>query len=152
MALLCALMSYIIYTFFLINFNGQWLQHLWILISVIFSYYLLAVDVVNTSVYEDSILFSFPTKIWVKSRIVLNQNISKVKYSHGRGSKAPYPFFKIYYTNVNGAKIIKRKFQLHKDDDPLILLNHFKKLNIPIDFYTEYEEEEKWEKEFKTAK
>jgi hypothetical protein len=33
---------------------------------------------------------------------------------------------------------------------PLILLRHFKDLNIPIDFYTDYDEEEKWKREFKT--
>lgn len=152
MLLLCALISFIIYTVFLINFDGQWIEYLWFLVSAILSYYLLAVDVVNTSIYEDSILFSFPTKIWNKRKIILNNYISKVKYSHGRGSKSPYPFFKIYYCKDTGTKIKKRKFQFHKDDDPLVLLNHFKGLNIPIDFYTEYEEEKKWEKEFKTVK
>jgi hypothetical protein len=152
MALGCALMSYIIYTVFLINFDGQWMQHLWILASIVFSYYLLLIDVVNTSIYEDCILFSFPTKIWDNKRVVKNENISKVKYSHGKGSKSPYPFFKIYYSKDTGTKIKKRKFQFHKDDDPLILLKHFKNLNIPIDFYTDYDEEKKWEREFKSVK
>jgi len=152
MALLCALMSYMFYTVFLINFEGQWIEHLWILVSIIISYYLLAIDGVNISIYEDSILLIFPTKIWDKRRIILNENICKVKYSHGRGSKSPYPFFKIYYSRDTGTKIKKRKFQFHKDDDPLILLRHFKNLNIPIDFYTEYDEEKKWEREFKSVK
>ena len=152
MALGCASMSYIIYTVFLILFEGQWIEYLWILASVIFSYYLLLIDVVNTSIYEDCILFSFPTKIWDKRRIILNENICKVKYSHGKGSKAPYPFLKIYYSTNIENKIKKRKFQLHKDDDPLILLRHFKNLNIPIDFYTAFDEEKKWEREFKSVK
>jgi len=148
----CFLMCYVFYLIFLINFEGQWLQHLWILTSIIFSYCFLVLTIVGTTIYEDSILITYPTKIWDKRRIVFNENICKVKYSHGVKRGSQYPFFRIYYNNETGAKIIRRAFNLHKHDDPLILLNHFKNLNIPIDFYTEYEEEKKWEKEFKTVK
>lgn len=148
----CALMGYVFYLVFLINFDGQWMQHLWILASIIFSYYFLVLTIVDTTIYEDSILFLFPTKIWDKRRIVLNENICKVKYSHGIAKGSQYPLFKIYYNKEVGTKIYRRTFSLHKDDDPLILLRHFKNLNIPIDFYTAFDEEKKWEREFKSVK
>ena len=149
---ICALFSYIIYLFFLICFEGLWLQYLWIILSIFVSYFLLAVATFKTTIFEDSVSFYSPTKILKKNRIIQNDYIKKVRYSHGISKGLPYPLFRIYYSLNNSQKLKKRIFQLHKEDDPLVLLNHFKNLNIPIDFYTQYEEEEKWEKEFKTVK
>jgi hypothetical protein len=116
---ICALFSYIIYLVFLIRFDGLWLQYLWIILSLFVSYLLLAEATFKTTIFEDSVSFYFPTKVMRKNRIIQNDCIKKVRYSHGIAKGLPYPLFKIYYSFNNSQKLKKRLFQLHKEDDPI---------------------------------